>query len=172
MVRLIRPAQPLSAAFRDELVKALEHVLSLGGGGFQERRNRGSDNGFANVPAPFALFVHQLDQLDGHEIGSLGLVHLQSANSCHPYLEPGGPPAAFDRAGGGPYLGPIGVLSRKTRVCEGVAMRTRTGAFRIGFREGWSDWQKDRASAAAWAGQAGFEMIDLGAVSPDIVKSV
>ena len=51
-------------------------------------------------------------------------------------------------------------------------MRTRTGAFRIGFREGWSDWQKDRASAAAWAGQAGFEMIDLGAVSPDIVQTV
>jgi len=51
-------------------------------------------------------------------------------------------------------------------------MRTRTGAFRIGFREGGSDWQKDRAGVASWAGKTGFEMIDLGAVGPEAVNTV
>lgn len=41
-------------------------------------------------------------------------------------------------------------------------MLTRTGQFRIGFRRGWSDWQKDLPALAAWAKDAGFEAIDLG----------
>ncbi|HEV2293533.1 MAG TPA: sugar phosphate isomerase/epimerase family protein [Tepidisphaeraceae bacterium] len=40
-------------------------------------------------------------------------------------------------------------------------MATRSG-FGIGFRRGWSDWQKhDLASLVAWAKQAGFDAIDL-----------
>lgn len=51
-------------------------------------------------------------------------------------------------------------------------MHTRTGGFRIGFRGGWSDWQKDLAGMAAWAKQAGFALIDLGAVGPADVRTV
>jgi sugar phosphate isomerase/epimerase len=44
-------------------------------------------------------------------------------------------------------------------------MKTRTGSFPIGFRRGWSDWQKkDLKSLAAWAAQSGFEALDLGRV--------
>jgi sugar phosphate isomerase/epimerase len=41
---------------------------------------------------------------------------------------------------------------------------TRTGGFGIGFRRGWSDWQKDLPSAAAWAKANGFECLDVGGV--------
>jgi sugar phosphate isomerase/epimerase len=42
-------------------------------------------------------------------------------------------------------------------------MQTRTGPFSIGFRQGWSDWQKQNLSAlASWAKQNGFEALDLG----------
>jgi sugar phosphate isomerase/epimerase len=51
-------------------------------------------------------------------------------------------------------------------------MRTRTGQFRIGFRTGWSDWQKDRPALAAWGAQAGFELLDLGSETPDQVQAV
>ena len=51
-------------------------------------------------------------------------------------------------------------------------MRTRTGNFRIGFRGGWTDWQKDHAGMARWAKSVGFELIDVGAVEPGTVKSI
>ena len=51
-------------------------------------------------------------------------------------------------------------------------MVTRTGGFRIGFRVGWSDWQKDKVALATWGKDAGFSLIDLGAVSSDEVESV
>lgn len=42
-------------------------------------------------------------------------------------------------------------------------MHTRTGNFAIGFRRGWSDWQKNDLSALAkWAKSTGFEALDLG----------
>lgn len=41
-------------------------------------------------------------------------------------------------------------------------MPTRTGHFPIGFRRGWSDWQRDLPSLADWAKASGFEGIDLG----------
>ena len=41
-------------------------------------------------------------------------------------------------------------------------MKTRTGGFPIGFRRGWSDWQKDLDQVIAWARQEMFEVIDLG----------
>ena len=42
-------------------------------------------------------------------------------------------------------------------------MKTRTGNFPIGFRRGWSDWQKTNLkSLAVWAAQLGFEALDLG----------
>ena len=49
-------------------------------------------------------------------------------------------------------------------------MRTRTGNFPIGFRRGWSDWQKlDLGKLAQWAQENGFEAIDLGRVTaPDV----
>jgi len=54
-------------------------------------------------------------------------------------------------------------------------MQTRTGNFPIGFRRGWSDWQKkDLKSLAAWAAQSGFEAIDLGKVGSEemsVIKS-
>ena len=39
---------------------------------------------------------------------------------------------------------------------------TRTGGFSIGFRRGWSDWQKDLGRLVAWARDNGFSAIDLG----------
>ena len=44
----------------------------------------------------------------------------------------------------------------------------RTGNFPVGFRRGWSDWQKrDLKSLAAWAAQSGFEALDLGRVGSE-----
>jgi sugar phosphate isomerase/epimerase len=39
---------------------------------------------------------------------------------------------------------------------------TRTGAFPIGFRRGWSDWQKDLDGLIAWAKANDIGVIDLG----------
>jgi sugar phosphate isomerase/epimerase len=41
-------------------------------------------------------------------------------------------------------------------------MKTRTGGFPIGFRRGWSDWQKDLSATIAWAKSSNLECIDLG----------
>jgi len=41
-------------------------------------------------------------------------------------------------------------------------MKTRTGNFPIGFRRGWSDWQKDLEGLIAWALENDLEVIDLG----------
>src|SRR4051794_36355145 len=41
-------------------------------------------------------------------------------------------------------------------------MKTRTGGFPIGFRRGWSDWQKNLAGAIAWAKTSGLEVLALG----------
>jgi sugar phosphate isomerase/epimerase len=51
-------------------------------------------------------------------------------------------------------------------------MRTRTGGFRIGFRRGWSNWQKDLAGLAIWGKDAGFEVIDLGRSCVSDLKTV
>lgn len=40
--------------------------------------------------------------------------------------------------------------------------KTRTGGFPIGFRRGWSDWQRDLPSLSAWAKTNNFSYIDLG----------
>ena len=39
---------------------------------------------------------------------------------------------------------------------------TRTGGFPIGFRRGWSDWQKDLDGVSSWAKSNGFGVIDTG----------
>jgi sugar phosphate isomerase/epimerase len=39
---------------------------------------------------------------------------------------------------------------------------TRTGSFPIGFRRGWSDWQKDLPSTLEWAKANDLGVIDLG----------
>ncbi|MFN2273477.1 MAG: sugar phosphate isomerase/epimerase family protein, partial [Anaerolineales bacterium] len=39
---------------------------------------------------------------------------------------------------------------------------TRTGGFTIGFRRGWSDWQKDLGAVIGWARDNGFGALDLG----------
>ncbi len=38
---------------------------------------------------------------------------------------------------------------------------TRTGAFPIGFRRGWTAWQKDLPALTAWAKTSGFSSLDL-----------
>jgi sugar phosphate isomerase/epimerase len=40
--------------------------------------------------------------------------------------------------------------------------QTRTGGFQIGFRRGWSDWQKDLAILLDWAKNEGLGVVDLG----------
>jgi sugar phosphate isomerase/epimerase len=39
---------------------------------------------------------------------------------------------------------------------------TRTGGFTIGFRRGWSDWQKDLGALLKWAKANNFGAVDLG----------
>lgn len=41
-------------------------------------------------------------------------------------------------------------------------LTTRTGGFPIGFRRGWSDWQKNLEGALAWAKENSLSVIDLG----------
>src|SRR5438477_11446275 len=53
-----------------------------------------------------------------------------------------------------------------------MTMTTRTGKYRIGFREGNSPWQKDTSALATWAKTVGFELIDLGQAAADKVKAV
>lgn len=51
-------------------------------------------------------------------------------------------------------------------------MKTRTGEFSIGFRRGWSDWQKDLTGAINWALASGLEVIDLGRDGDTLSKQV
>jgi sugar phosphate isomerase/epimerase len=51
-------------------------------------------------------------------------------------------------------------------------MTTRTGTFRIGLCAGTSDWQRDLPGLARWAAQAGFELLDLPAVTIADVRAV
>ena len=41
-------------------------------------------------------------------------------------------------------------------------LKTRTGGFPIGFRRGWSDWQRDLPRLLDWAGANNFQLLDLG----------
>lgn len=46
-------------------------------------------------------------------------------------------------------------------------MTTRTGNFKIGFRRGWSDWQKkDPAALCRWTKESGFAALDLMNIKP------
>jgi sugar phosphate isomerase/epimerase len=49
---------------------------------------------------------------------------------------------------------------------------TRTGSFKIGFRRGWSDWQKNLPSLCAWAKSVGFESLDLNVITPEDASTV
>ena len=49
---------------------------------------------------------------------------------------------------------------------------TRTGGFGIGFRRGWSDWQKDLDGLATWAKDNGFACIDLGGNADEVGTQV
>ena len=49
---------------------------------------------------------------------------------------------------------------------------TRTGSFPIAFRRGWSDWQKNLPTLAAWAKSQDFEAIDLGAAKREDVQAL
>jgi sugar phosphate isomerase/epimerase len=51
-------------------------------------------------------------------------------------------------------------------------MPTRTGDLSIGFRKGWTEWQRDTATVAKWARDNGFEALDLGQPSADEIAAV
>jgi sugar phosphate isomerase/epimerase len=51
-------------------------------------------------------------------------------------------------------------------------MQTRTGSFSIGFRRGWSQWQKDLPGLAAWAKANQFASLDLGVATAADVSTV
>lgn len=51
-------------------------------------------------------------------------------------------------------------------------MQTRTGSFPIGFRRGWSEWQKDLPALISWAKAEGFSAIDVGAVPEAELKAI
>jgi sugar phosphate isomerase/epimerase len=50
--------------------------------------------------------------------------------------------------------------------------KTSTGSFPIGFRQGWSQWQKNLEAVIAFAKANGFEAIDVGDIPADQVKLV
>jgi sugar phosphate isomerase/epimerase len=41
-------------------------------------------------------------------------------------------------------------------------LKTRTGGFGVGFRRGWSDWQRDLDGLVTWAKNQNFAVLDLG----------
>ena len=43
-----------------------------------------------------------------------------------------------------------------------AVLKTRTGSFPIGFRRGWSDWQKDLPGLIGWAKSEELGVLDLG----------
>lgn len=51
-------------------------------------------------------------------------------------------------------------------------MQTRTGSYPIGFRRGWSDWQKDLDAVIRWATENELEVIDLGKEGAKAVQRV
>lgn len=51
-------------------------------------------------------------------------------------------------------------------------MPTRTGQFAIGFRRGWSDWQRDLSALAQWAKESGFEAMDLGRITAEDAQTL
>lgn len=51
-------------------------------------------------------------------------------------------------------------------------MTTRTGTFRIGLCAGTSEWQRDLPGLARWAAQVGFELLDLPALTVEVVRAV
>src|SRR5688572_9115940 len=51
-------------------------------------------------------------------------------------------------------------------------MKTRTGGFPIGFRRGWSDWQKDTAGMIGWAKENRLEVVDVGRGAPEVGRSI
>jgi len=50
--------------------------------------------------------------------------------------------------------------------------QTRTGSFPIGFRRGWSDWQKNLADVIAFAKANGFEGLDVEDLPADQIKPI
>ncbi len=54
-------------------------------------------------------------------------------------------------------------------------LKTRTGGFPIGFRRGWSDWQRDLPAVLRWAKENRFGVVDLGndadKLLPDLAKA-
>lgn len=50
--------------------------------------------------------------------------------------------------------------------------QTTTGSFSIGFRRGWSDWQKDLGGLIQFAKASQFEGIDVGALEPAEIKKI
>lgn len=51
-------------------------------------------------------------------------------------------------------------------------LTTRTGGFQIGFRRGWSDWQKDLDGLIAWAKANELGVVDLGRDGDTSAKQV
>ncbi len=51
-------------------------------------------------------------------------------------------------------------------------MNTRTGNFPIGFRRGWSDWQKDLPSLLRWAKENDLSAIDIGKDADKIGRQI
>ena len=52
-------------------------------------------------------------------------------------------------------------------------MTTRTGNYPIGFRRGWSDWQKkDLSTLANWAKSTGFDALDISKAGLEELKTL
>lgn len=49
---------------------------------------------------------------------------------------------------------------------------TRTGHFPIGFRRGWTEWQKNLGSLVQWARTNSFECLDVGPLPPEELKQI
>src|SRR5580698_8819832 len=70
------------------------------------------------------------------------------------------------RAGGGH------VLLWQRLVWFRPMLSTRTGSFPIGFRRGWSDWQKDLPAVLAWSKSEELSVIDLGGGAAEAMSLV
>ncbi len=50
-------------------------------------------------------------------------------------------------------------------------MKTRTGGFEIGFRRGWSEWQKNIEGLLEWSKANDLAIIDIGTDAPEIAPA-
>src|SRR5687768_15138295 len=51
-------------------------------------------------------------------------------------------------------------------------MQTKTGSYGIGFRRGWSEWNRDLTGLVKWEANQGFACLDVGNDAPKVAHAI